>query len=295
MSEAVGERNAIVAAALWMTGGIVCFSSMAVAARALQPDLNTFEIMFYRSVIGMLIVFAIGAKTQSLGEFRLSHPGLHFLRNICHFTGQNLWLYALTLIPLAHVFALEFTSPLWVALLAPFVLAEPLTGRRALASLLGFIGILIITRPDPSNLNPGHVAAAIAAIGFAGSAIATKRLTRSVPTLAIIFWMTVFQLFFGLGTCLANGRLLWPSIELLPSLIILSIAALLAHYCLTRALSLAPATIVFPIDFMRLPLIMVVGALFYDESLEAVVFFGAFIIFSANWLNLRSNNRPKTA
>ncbi|TCM77354.1 DMT family transporter [Rhodovulum steppense] len=280
-------------AALWMTGAILSFSSMAVAGRAVSVELDTFELMLYRSVIGIVLVVGLAGLAGRLGEVSRQRLGLHFVRNVFHFTGQNLWFLALALIPLAQVFAMEFTAPLWVALLAPLILGERLTRARALAALTGFAGILIVARPDPMALEPGALAALGAALGFAGSALFTKRLTATQSIVSILFWLTVMQAGMGLVCAGIDGQIAWPSAAAWVPLAVLGVAGLMAHYCLTSALMVAPAIIVMPLDFLRLPVIAVVGMLLYGEPLEAAVFLGAAVILAANLLNLRTELRPR--
>jgi drug/metabolite transporter (DMT)-like permease len=279
------------AAALWMTGAIVSFTSMAIAGRAVSFELDTFELMTWRSLTGILIVVAIGGMRGTLGQIRRDRLPLHLIRNLCHFTGQNLWFWALTLIPLAQVFALEFTSPLWVILLSPLLLGERITPVKAFSAGLGFVGILIVARPDISALDPGILAAAGAAVGFAGSALFTKRLTRNESITSILFWLTVMQAVFGIVTSCADGDVTMPSAATLPWLVLIGCAGLLAHFCLTTALTLAPATVVIPIDFIRLPVIAVIAMLIYNEPLDLYVFCGALVIFVANYMNIRAQNR----
>ncbi|TCO69043.1 DMT family transporter [Rhodovulum euryhalinum] len=280
-------------AALWMTGAIVSFSSMAVAGRQVTFELDTFELMLYRSLIGIVLVVAVAGLAGRLGEVSRQRLGLHLVRNVCHFAGQNLWFLAIALIPLAQVFAMEFTAPLWVAVLAPLVLGERLTRARALAALTGFAGILIVARPDPAALEPGALAALGAAICFAGSALFTKRLTASQSIVSILFWLTVMQAAMGLICAGADGAIAWPTAATWVPLAVIGVAGLVAHFCLTSALMVAPASIVMPLDFLRLPVIAIVGMALYGEPLEAAVFLGAAVILVANVLNLRSELRPR--
>ena len=97
-------------AGLWMLGAIASFTSMAVAGRELSTELDTFEIMLYRSVFGVFVVVGIGWIAGTLHQVNRDSLGLHFARNIAHFTGQNLWFYAVSVAPLAQVIALEFTT-----------------------------------------------------------------------------------------------------------------------------------------------------------------------------------------
>ncbi|MDJ0825501.1 MAG: DMT family transporter [Rhodobacter sp.] len=279
-------------AALWMTGAIVSFTGMAIAGRALAADLDTFEIMTYRSLIGIVLVLAAAAWAGTLGQITTRSLHIHFVRNISHFTGQNLWFYAVAAAPLAQVFALEFTSPLWITLFAPLFLGERLTRTRGLAALLGFAGILIVARPGVAGaLSPGLVAAALAAIGFAGSATFTRLLTRTETTTCILFHLTVMQAAFGLITAGIDGAIAWPVPAAWPWLALVACAGLVAHFCLTTALAIAPATVVMPIDFARLPIIALVGMALYGEPLDALVLAGAAVIFAANYLNIRAEAR----
>jgi len=278
-------------AALWMTGAIVSFSVMAVAGREVAVALDTFELLLYRSLIGLVIVLAIARIYGTVRQITTDKLGVHLIRNIGHFTGQNLWFYAVTVIPLTQVFALEFTSPLWVLVLAPFVLGEKLTRTRAIAAGLGFAGVMIITRPGLSAVSPGTIAAALAAIGFAISALYTRRLTRSTSITCILFWLTAMQSVFGLICAGFDGDIAFPTIPSLPWLILVSLGGLIAHFCLTKALTLAPASVVIRIDFTRLPLIALVGLVFYGETLDVWIILGALIIIGANVFNLRSEGR----
>jgi drug/metabolite transporter (DMT)-like permease len=274
-------------AALWMIGAIISFTSMAVAGRAISGQLDTFEIMLYRSIMGFGIVLAVAKSVGTLSEIDLKHFRLHLLRNIFHFTGQNLWFFALPLIPLAQLFALEFTSPIWVLLLAPFFLGEGLTLRKIAIAALGFIGVLIVARPEIGAVNIGIIAATCAAIGFAGAAILTRKLTVQNSLTKILFFLTGLQIIFGLICAGYDGDIALPSVAAAPWLILIGAAGLAAHFCMTKSLSLAPASLVMPVDFARLPLIAVIGVVFYGESLDFYLVLGAALILAANYLNLK--------
>ena len=278
-------------AALWMTGAIVSFSSMAVAGREVSFALDTFEIMMYRSLIGIVIVVLVLVATGKLHQVTRRRLNLQFLRNLVHFTGQNLWFFAVTAIPLAQVFALEFTSPLWVIVLSPLILGERLTPVRVLAALLGFAGILIVARPSADTVSIGILAAASAAVFFALTNMFTKRLTRTETVGCIMFWLTAMQLGFGLIAAGIDGDVALPDGQTAPWLVVIGLGGLLAHFCITNALAIAPATVVMPFDFVRLPTIAVVGMLLYGEPLDLWVFVGAAVIFAANYLNITVETR----
>jgi drug/metabolite transporter (DMT)-like permease len=281
-------------ACLWMIGAIVSFTSMAIAGRAVSLDLDTFEIMMYRSLIGVVLVVTAASLAGTLTQVTRRSLGTHLIRNICHFTGQNLWFYSITVIPLAQVFALEFTSPLWVMVLSPLILGERLTRTRAIAAVIGFVGILIVTRPSPETFDIGLVTAALAAIGFAGSAVFTRRLTRTETITCILFYLTVMQAVFGIVCAGLDGDIALPTAANWPWIVLIACAGLVAHFCLTTALRLAPATVVMPIDFVRLPVIAVVGVLVYGEVLDPLVLLGALVIFGSNYFNIWHETRTVT-
>ena len=278
-------------AALWMMGSITSFSAMAVAGRELGGSLDTFEIMMYRSLVGVIAVFTLATVYGTWEQINRRDFGTQIGRNLAHFTGQNLWFYAVTVIPLAQVFALEFTSPLWVIVLSPLILGERLTKVRALAAVLGFIGILCVARPTIAGLNAGVITAASSAIFFALTIMLTKRLTRSQTITCILFYLTVTQLVFGVIMAGYDGDIAVPEVAQMPLLLLIGVAGLMAHFCLTNALSIAPATGGVPIDFVRLPLIAVIGMLVYAEALDIWVFIGGAIIFAGNYMNLWIESR----
>jgi drug/metabolite transporter (DMT)-like permease len=285
------EPSAVLQAAAWMSGAIVAFTSMAMAGRAVAVEHDTFETMVFRSIVGFVVVLIVAKAAGTLGQINTRRMGLHVMRNVSHFTGQNLWFYAITVIPLAQVFALEFTSPLWVMALAAIFLGERLTQPRVVAAALGFIGVLIVARPDTTTLDPNVLIAAAAAIGFAGSAIFTKLLTRTETVTCILFWLTAMQAIFGLTMAGYDGDIALPTAQSAPWLTLIAFAGLTAHFCLTKALILAPASIVMPIDFLRLPIIAVIGMLFYNEGLDLLVLLGGALILAGNLYMVRSESR----
>jgi drug/metabolite transporter (DMT)-like permease len=275
------------AAALWMTGAIAAFTAMAVATRQINGAHDTFEILAFRSMIGWLIVVAVGASLGHLNRIRTDRLGSHVVRNIFHFTGQSLWFWAITMIPLAQVFALEFTSPIWVILLSPLILGEKLTRTKLIAAALGFAGVWIVAEPDFTAIDPGVLAAIGAAVFFAATTLMTKALTKGEAVIGILFWLTLMQAGFGTAAMLADGQVALPTLATLPWLALIAVSGVTAHLCLTTALSLAPASMVVPVDFARLPVIAAIGAVFYNESVQITLFLGAALIFLGIWINLR--------
>lgn len=283
--------NDPIRAGLWMMGAVVSFTLMAVAGREVLHELDTFEVMMYRSLMGICIVLIFSKVAGTFNEINVQQLTLHLTRNITHFIGQNLWFFAVTAITLPQLFAFEFSVPIWVALFAPIFLSEKLTKRRLFAALIGFFGILIVARPDNIGVTSGIIAAALCAICFTGTGIATKLLTRTQSITCILFWLTVMQAILGIICAGYDFDISFPSQSSLPWVILIGLAGLLAHFCITKALQLADAIVVYPMDFVRLPLATAVGVLFYNEPIQLLVFVGAAIILGANFLNIISEKQ----
>lgn len=271
--------NDVFRAALWMCGALVSFMAMALGGRELSSELSTFQVLFFRSLIGLVIVATL-ARVHGVNPFKSLRLGLHIARNIAHFAGQFGWFFAIATIPLAEVFAMEFTIPIWAALLSALFLGERLTARRLLALGLGLTGVLLIVNPGSGLLHPAAFAALGAAIAYAASYVLTKRLTLTETPLIILFYMTIVQLPLGLFGAIPN----WHSVHVaqLPWLLVVGITALTAHYCIARAFALADVSVVLPMDFLRLPLAALLGYALYGESIGALTVIGGLLIIGAN-------------
>lgn len=275
-------------AAIWMTGTLVSLIAMAIAGRELAGELNTFEILFFRSIIGLAVVLVLASR-KGWGTLKTAQPKMQVLRNCAHYIGQYGWFYGLGFLPLAQVFALEFTLPIWAAILAPLLLKEHLTPTRIAAIAIGFTGALIILRPGLVPIDQATIAVLIAAIGFAFSHTVTKKLSATDTPLAILFYMTVVQLPLGLIPALFDWTT--PTLAHMPWLITVGLAGLSAHFCMVRAFLHADAIVVIPMDFMRLPLIAVVGLMFYGEPIDLWVLIGGLVIFAGTFLNIARDSK----
>jgi drug/metabolite transporter (DMT)-like permease len=279
----------------WMMGAVASFSAMAVAGREIQAEMNTFELMLYRSAIGFAVVaLLVWRLPPGLSQVRTRHSGLHLRRNLVHYAGQNLWFFGVAAIPLGQLVALEFTNPLWVALLAPLMLGESLTRTKLAAAAIGFLGVLIVAQPGVSPVGLGHAAGLAAAFGFALNTIFTKQIMRFDGVLCVLFWMTLSQTLFSLVLSLPGG-IPWPSAAVAPWIVIVGLTGLTAHFSLTSALAHAPASVVAPMEFLRLPVIALIGMWIYAEPIRLAVVVGAGVIILANYLNLRESRVRRTA
>jgi drug/metabolite transporter (DMT)-like permease len=274
---------------LWMIGALLSFSVMAVSIRALsRAGLTIFEILAIRSGVALLVLFVLLAVRPDLRlHARPRRMGLNLFRNTVHYASQFSWALSLTMLPLATVFALEFTMPAWTALLAIWFLHERMTPSRLGVVVLGLIGVLVILRPGIASFNPAAILVLLAAFGYAITMITTKKLTMTETTFGIVFWMAVIQFPLSLVGSDPTVFLHFETRHILPALGV-GTAGLTSHYCLSNAFRSGDATLVVPLDFMRIPLIAVVGWAFYGERLDIFVLLGALIIVSGVLWNLRS-------
>ena len=277
-------------ASAWMVGTLTSFMAMAVAVRELSDTLQSFEILFFRSLIGLLLLLPLLPKYGATA-WKTRRLKLHMVRNIFHFGGQFGWVYGIALLPLAEVFAIEFTIPIWAAILAVIFLGERMNAGRIIAIVLGFAGILVILRPGAEIINPAAFVVLGCAVCFASAHAGTKSLSATDSPLAILFLMSVIQL--PMSVIPAYLQWVTPGWNDAGWLLILGGSGLTAHYCFTRAFQLADATIVIPMDFLRLPLIAVVGFLFYNEAIEAATLTGAAMIFVGNYYSIFREHRTQ--
>lgn len=276
----------------WMTGALLSFSTFAIAIRSLAAKFSIFEILSVRNAAGVAVFGLLAlARPKLRAELSLKKMPLHLARNLVHWCAQFSWSTALLYLPLATVFALEFTAPIWTALLAYFFLGERMTVHRLIATFLGFLGVLVIVRPGLQTFQPAALLVLAAAFGFAITFVFTKKLTATETTFAILFWMNFIQLPLNLlGSDLTFPlRMVWS--DAVPMLAI-AITGIASHFCLTNAFRYGDAILVVPIDFLRIPLIAVVGYFFYNEGFDLAVLAGAALIIVGIVWNMLQERKP---
>jgi drug/metabolite transporter (DMT)-like permease len=173
-------------AALWMAGWLSLMLIVAIAGRETTRELNVFQIMEVRSVLGFLVLYPLIRVNGGFAAMKTLRPLQHIARNLIHYAGQLGWFFALTLIPLSQVVSIEFTMPIWTAILAAIFLGEHMTVWKVTAVVLGLVGVVVIVRPVAGQINPGQLIALGAAVGFGVSIAMVKSLTRTESTLALL-------------------------------------------------------------------------------------------------------------
>ena len=272
-------------AALWMAGWLALMLIVTIAGREAVRELNVFQLMEARSTLGLLMLYPLIRAKGGFAVLKTARFPQHTARNLIHYGAQLGWFFALTLIPIGQVVAIEFTMPIWTAILAAMFLGERMTQWKVAAIMLGLVGVVVIVRPATSEVNPGQLIALAAAVGFGISIAMVKSLTRTEQALAIIFWMLVVQSAAGFFPALYVWT--WPPTYIWGWVVVIAFSGTFSHYCMARAMLHADATVVIPMDFLRVPLTATAGWLIYSERLDMFTVLGAMLILTGNLLNLR--------
>jgi drug/metabolite transporter (DMT)-like permease len=284
----MNSQSNAVRGALWMLCAVLSFAMMAVAVRELQRHMDVFEILAWRTLVTLLLVSSLMPR-YGFAPFRTQRFPIHAARAVLHLGGQWCWMYAIGVLTLATVFAIEFTMPVWLAILAALFLGERLNRARLVQLILGLLGIFVILRPGVGAFSPAALVMVLGSILYASNMAFTKRLSATDSPLAVTFWMSVVQL--PLTWAAALPRWVAPVLADVPWILAIGAGSFAAHYSMTRSMKLADATVVVPIDFIRLPLIAVVGAVFYAEAFDPMVIVGAAIIFAGTYYSLSREKR----
>ena len=278
---------------LWMFGTIMCFCLMGIAIKELSFKYSSFEIQNFRNVFCIIIILIIflSKKNTSITTNQIKN---NLIRNFFHFIGQSSWTYGLTVLPLATVFSIEFTMPIWASILSIIIFKDKLTIFRLVFLILGIIGTWIIVVPDINTININSLIVLLSAISYAFAHNFTKILTRTDSTLSIIFWMSLIQLPFTILGSLIVGEIKFNIYQEIPLIFLLTITSLGAHFCLTNALRKGEPSIVLPIDYLRLPLIYIIGWYFYNEIISNNIIIGSLMIIIGTYIIIKKDVNKKS-
>jgi drug/metabolite transporter (DMT)-like permease len=256
-------------------------ASMAVtiaAVRKLSPTFSVFELVFIRALVGLVLqlpwLIHAGAEV-----FRPPRIGLVTLRSCFVFVAMMLWFTALGAMPISDAVALQFTLPLFAMAGAGLILREAVGMRRWLAVAVGFCGAMVIIRPGFAEVDPFAILVLLTAILVAGVQLTTKILANAVSGMALVFHMNLMMLPLSLGAAVP----VWvtPGLADLPWLLAIGLFGSVAHIFMARAMALADASLVAPVDFARLPLAAVAGWFLFGETSDLWTWVGAAVIFAS--------------
>lgn len=269
-----------------MLSSSIMFVIMASLIRYLGDDTSVYSMIFWRSFAGVLMVlpFLIMRGKNSLKVTRL---GKVFNRCLFSAIGFFTSFYAFANLPLAGAQALSFTRPLFITLLAVFLLKEKVAWRRWSAIFVGFIGVLIMTNPK-AGFNFASIMALVSALSFALAIVTVKDLTKDNNAFTLIFYSNFFTAICGIPFILLDP--VFPSQSALLPLLIMGITGVLAQIFYVKGLSIADASLMGIIDYIRLPCAALIGLFIFNEKLETNIIIGSLIVvISTVYITIRES------
>jgi drug/metabolite transporter (DMT)-like permease len=277
--------------AIWMLFGAAMLTVMAALIRSISSELPLATIVFFRSLFSMTMVLAWLSMTSRLTRLQTRHWRLHLLRATCGAISVVCLIVAYRHIDFALATALAFTTPFWVIILSVLFLGERPGWRRWLGTAVGFVGVLIIVRPLP--VADIGVWAALAAAAFGACALScVRRLSSLDSNETIVFYFFFFAAALSAVPAALAATVPTPAqVGLLAAIGASGVVGLAAA---AQAYRLADATVVSPIDFLRLPLAALIGFLFFSEIPQWWLLMGASVMIPALWLVV-STGRVNTA
>jgi drug/metabolite transporter (DMT)-like permease len=274
-ARALPVSNAVLASLL-MLGAMTFFSAGHGLVRYAATELHPFQTAFLRSFFGLVFMLPIILGDRDFSDLRVKRPKLHLVRGLLSATATMFWFTALALMPLGEAVALNFTSPLFATVLAALFLGEVVRVRRWTATVVGFIGVLIVVRPGVETVQLGALLALGAAMIISVTVLLIRVMSQEDSTRAVV---TSFNLQLTVYTLVpAVFVWVWPSWEMIAVTFAIGALTTVAHLMLTRAMSLAEASAIIPLEFTRLPMAAAIGLIWFSEVLDTWTVVGALII-----------------
>jgi len=269
----------------WMIIAVISFCIMAIGIKEMSDKINSFQIIFFRSLIGLITILVFFKKKLAKPTFSILKE--HLFRNIFHLIGQYGWIIGILYLSLAEVTAIEFSVPIWVLIIASLFLKERLTIKKVISIVLGFVGVLIIIRPGFGIINFKTIIVLLSAISYAVAHTSTKKLTEKYTALDIVFIMCLIQI--PISFCFSLTSLNLPELKDSLYLIIVGISAITAHFTMSKAMTNDDISSIISIDYFRLPILIGIGILIYNENFEPIYLIGGTLIFLGNWINKKKH------
>lgn len=280
MSFLAEPPSSVVRGALWMVLSCAILSLLAGLVRYLSSlDIHPFQIVFCRLFFAFACFMPWIAR-RGVGHLRTGQTKLYGLRSIVSMAAMTTWFFAVSLIPIGEVTALSFLSPLFMTVGAALVLGETVRLRRWTATVIGFLGALVIIRPGMMEMGDGQWLALASAVLMGTSSLVIKTLTRFDSATKVVFYSHLFMTPIGLVPALFVWE--WPEPWAWLWLAAMGPIAVLGHISLTKAFSMADASAIAPFDFARLPFAVLVGWFAFGEVTDLWTWVGAAIIFTSS-------------
>ncbi len=261
--------------ALWLILGALFFSAMGLCVKLLGERLPSIEIAFFRALCGLAVVLPLMIQ-EGMGLWRTQRLGAHFGRALLGTGGMICGFYAFTHLPLAEATAISFTKPLFMVVLAALVLHETVRARRWTATVVGFVGVLLMMRPGSETM---EAAALVALLGAAFGALVTIFIKQLVATER----KATIMAYLGLTGMTLTGLpmlFVWvtPGLYEILLIVLMGLVGSIAQLCLMQAFKLGEASALAPFDYARLPFAAAFGWLFFGELLDGWAVAGVLVI-----------------
>ena len=279
--------------AIYMILSVLFFSFMDILIKV-TDEYDVGQIMFFRALFGLIPIFFLIPKNRIKNFYKTKNIKLHFFRSFFGAIAMAAIFIGLRNLQLAEVTTLAFSGPLWVVLFSMFFLSEKIRLKRWIAVGLGFIGVIIISKPGFDNLNFYYIYPIIFCIGFAGVSILIRKLTLAgEPVWLIAFY---FSLVSGLGGLLTIPLGLWkmPNTYDFMQLILIGLLGGIANLLLTQSYKLAEVTLTTPLKYLSLVIAIIFGFYFFEEIPSIHTLSGAaLIVVSSAIIFIRENQLKK--
>lgn len=272
------RANLMLAGVLLMLLGNFMFALNDAMGKWLVVSYSVGQVLFIRSVGAFIVLAPMIAKQGMAPLTRLERPGLQILRVLLATTDTGFFYAAVMYLPLADVMTFYMAGPIYIAALSHVFLGEKVGWRRWLAIVGGFCGVVIALRPSSSSLSLASLYALAGSASFAISMILTRRL-RATSDTTLVTWQTVGALVIGFALAVSDWReaspLDWSA------MLLLGVVSGSAHLMITRALKLAPASTLAPLQYTLLLWAVVFGIAFFGDVPDNQMFVGSAIIVFA--------------
>jgi len=278
-ARAIAPGDRPLAGIVWVTLSMALLAGIAMLGRYLsQAGLAPAEVFFFRNLTSVLWMLPLVAW-RGLDLARTSQLRLYGVRVALSFVSMLSFFHAIALLPIGEVTAISFLSPLFGTLVAVVMLGEVIKARRMAALAAGFVGAMIMLRPEVSGFSMGQLLALVSAacVGIIGPLV--KQLTLRDDADRIVFLTSLLMTPLSLVPALLVWQ--WPPIGLVPALALLGLFAVLGHMTLVRAYAATEASLVMTFKFSRLPFAVGLGYLAFGELIDPATWIGAFVIFAA--------------
>ena len=278
---------------VYMIMSVLFFSFMDILIK-ITDEYAVGQVMFFRAVFGLIPIFFLIPKNRLRDFYKTKHFGLHFYRSFFGAIAMAAIFVGLRNLQLAEVTSLAFSGPIWVVIFSMLFLSEKIRTKRWVAVGLGFIGVLIISKPGFDNLNYYYIFPIVFCIGFAGVSILIRKLTLAGETVWLIaFYFSVASGLGGLAT-FPLGDWIMPTKYDLVLLILVGLLGGIANLTLTQSYKLAEVTLTTPLKYLSLVFAVIYGFYFFNEVPSINTLLGAgLIVISSGIIFFRENQLKK--